>query len=119
MLTENRIDQFKTDVAGMKVKTPGGRRDNLMQGAGALLMVVGVVAAYIVYQSSTNQSDARNIQSQIILSIFFLTLSVLGAALFVFASLARFLRVWLLRQVYESQEQVERVVTALRSTPTP
>lgn len=119
MLTENRIDQFKADVASMKVKTPGGRRDTLIQGAGVLLMVVGAVAAYIVYQSSTSQSDPRNIQSQIILSIFMLTLSVIGAALFVFASLTRFLRLWLLRQVYESQEQVERVVTALRSNATP
>ena len=119
MLTENRIDQFKADVASMKVKTPGGRRDSLMQGAGVVLMLVGVVAAYIVYQASTNQSDPRNIQSQIILAIFMLALSVVGAALFVFASIARFLRVWLLRQVYENQEQVERVVTALRSSPTP
>jgi hypothetical protein len=119
MLTENRIDQFKADVSAMKVKTPGGRRDSLMQGAGALLMIVGVVAAYIVYQSSTTQSDARNIQSQIILAIFMLALSVLGAALFVFASLARFLRVWLLRQVYENQENVERLATALRSNSTP
>ena len=54
-MTENRIDQFKADVSAMKVKTPGGRRDSLMQGTGALLMVVGVVAAFIVYQSSTNQ----------------------------------------------------------------
>jgi uncharacterized membrane protein len=119
MLTENRIDQFKADVATMKVKTPGGRRDTLIQGAGALLMVVGAVAAYIVYQSSTTQSDARNIQSQIILALFFLTLSVIGAALFVFASLTRFLRLWMLRQVYESQEQVERVAAALRSSSTP
>jgi uncharacterized membrane protein len=119
MLTENRIDQFKADVSAMKVKTPGGRRDNIMQGVGGLLMIVGAVAAYITYQSSTTQSDARNIQSQIILSIFFLILSVIGAALFVFASLTRFLRVWLLRQVYEGQENIERVVTALRSSSTP
>jgi uncharacterized membrane protein len=119
MLTENRIDQFKADVAAMKVKTPSGRRDALMQGLGALLMVIGVVAAYIVYQASTSKTDSRDIQSEIILSIFFLALSVLGAALFTFASLARFLRVWLLRQVYESQEQVERVAAALRSNSTP
>jgi hypothetical protein len=44
---------------------------------------------------------------------------VLGAALFVFASIARFLRVWLLRQVYEGQENIERLATALRSNSTP
>jgi len=119
MLTENRIDQFKADVSAMKVKTPGGRRDSIMQAAGAVLMVVGVVAAFIVYQASTNKSDPRDIQSEIILAIFLLALSVLGAALFVFASIARFLRVWLLRQVYEGQENIERLATALRSNSTP
>ena len=114
MLTGNRIDQFKADVAEMRVKTTGSRRDGILQGVGAAMMVVGVVVAFIVYQSSTSEADPRNIQSEIILAITMLALSVLGAALFVAASLARFLRLWLLRQVYEGQEHVERVVSALR-----
>jgi hypothetical protein len=114
MLTDSRIDQFKSDVADMRVKSNRGRRDSALQILGVVLMIVGVVVAFIVYQSSTNEGDARNIQSDIILAITMLALSVLGAALFVFASIARFLRLWLLRQVYESQEQVERVLTAVR-----
>jgi hypothetical protein len=114
MLTDSRIDQFKADVATMRVKTNRGRRDSALQVVGLVLMIVGVVVAFIVYQSSTNEGDARNIQSDIILAITMLGLTVLGAALFVFASVARFLRVWLLRQVYEGQEQVERVLASVR-----
>jgi uncharacterized membrane protein len=77
-------------------------------------MIAGVVVAFIVYQSSTNEGDARNIQSEIILAITMLGLSVIGAALFIFASLARFLRLWLLRQVYEGQENVARVLAAVK-----
>ncbi len=113
-MTDNRIDQFKADVAELKVKTNRGRRDSALQGLGLVLMIVGVVVAFIVYQSSTNESDPRNIQSEIILAITMLALSVIGAALFIFASLARFLRLWLLRQVYEGQEHVVRVLAALR-----
>ncbi len=113
-MTDNRIDQFKADVADLKVKTNRGRRDSTLQILGVVLMVVGVVVAFIVYQSSTSQSDARNIQSEIILAITMLALSVIGAALFIFASLARFLRLWLLRQVYEGQENVVRVLAAVR-----
>jgi uncharacterized membrane protein len=113
-LTDNRIDQFKADVADLKVKTNRGRRDSTLQILGLVLMIVGVVVAFIVYQSSTDEADARNIQSEIILAITMLALSVIGAALFVFASLARFLRLWLLRQVYEGQENVVRMLAALR-----
>ena len=113
-MTDNRIDQFKADVAELKVKTNRGRRDSALQSLGLVLMIVGVVVAFIVYQSSTNESDPRNIQSEIILAITMLALSVIGAALFIFASLARFLRLWLLRQVYEGQENVVRVLAALR-----
>jgi heme/copper-type cytochrome/quinol oxidase subunit 2 len=113
-LTDNRIDQFKSDVADLKVKTNRGRRDSMLQILGIVLMVVGVVVAFIVYQSSTNESDSRNIESEIILAITMLALSVIGAAVFIFASLARFLRLWLLRQVYEGQENVARVLAAVR-----
>jgi uncharacterized membrane protein len=113
-LTDNRIEQFKADVADLKVKTNRGRRDSTLQILGVVLMVVGVVVAFIVYQSSTNESDPRNIQSEIILAITMLALSVIGAAVFIFASLARFLRLWLLRQVYEGQENVARVLAAVQ-----
>lgn len=113
-MTENRIDQFKADVADLKVKTNRGRRDSTLQVVGLVLMIVGVVVAFIVYQSSTNEGDPRNIQSDIILAITMLGLSVIGAAVFIVASLSRFLRLWLLRQVYEGQENVARVLLAAR-----
>jgi uncharacterized membrane protein len=113
-LTDNRIDQFKSDVAALKVKTNRGRRDSTLQIVGLVLMIVGVVVAFIVYQSSTDESDARNIQSQTILAITMLGLSVIGAAVYIVAALARFFRLWLLRQVYEGQENVARMLAAVR-----
>ena len=113
-MTDNRIDQFKSDVAALKVKTNRGRRDSTLQIVGLVLMIVGVVVAFIVYQSSTDESDARNIQSQTILAITMLGLSVIGAAVYIVAALARFFRLWLLRQVYEGQENVARMLAAVR-----
>ena len=113
-MTDNRIDQFKSDVADLKVKTNRGRRDSTLQILGLVLMIVGVVVAFIVYQSSTNEGDARNIQSETILAITMLGLSVIGAAVYIVAALARFFRLWLLRQVYEGQENVARVLAAVR-----
>jgi hypothetical protein len=44
-----------------------------------------------------------------------LALAVAGAAVFLRYSLARFLRFWLLRQLYEGQAQVDRLVGELRA----
>ena len=42
-----------------------------------------------------------------------LALAVAGAAVFLRYSLARFLRFWLLRQLYEGQSHIDQVVAAL------
>ena len=43
-----------------------------------------------------------------------LGVTVIGGALFLFASLARFLRLWLLRQLYEGQAHLDTLVAAVR-----
>jgi hypothetical protein len=60
-----------------------------------------------------DKSDDRDIQSLIILAVAMLALAVAGAAVFVRYSLARFLRFWLLRQLYEGQAHMDRLVGAL------
>jgi hypothetical protein len=112
--TSNRIDQFKSDIAEMKLKTGTSSRERGLQVLGALLMIAGIAVAFGAYQSSLNQNDARDIQSNIAMAIGGLTLTVTGAALFLRYSLARFLRLWLLRQMYEGQAHIDQVVEAVR-----
>ena len=50
------MDQFKSDVSEMKLKTGTASRDTLLQVSGALLMVVAVVVALITY--SARAADA-------------------------------------------------------------
>jgi membrane-anchored glycerophosphoryl diester phosphodiesterase (GDPDase) len=113
METNSRIDQFKSDVVDMKLKTGNRNQETLLLALGVALMVVGIVVALLCYSASLNQSDVRNIQSYLILSVAMLALSVLGAALFLRYSIAKFLRLWLLRQLYEGQANVDRMVEAL------
>jgi len=114
MLAEERREQFKADVAQMKLRTGRSRLDVVLQVLGALMMVAGTAAAFITYEASSSQNDPRDIASQQILAISFLALVVVGSALFLFGSVARFLRLWLLRQLYEGQAHVEQLVSALR-----
>jgi hypothetical protein len=111
--TSDRMDQFKSDVSEMKLKTGTANRDTMFQVAGAVLMVVAVVVALITYSASLNQSDTRDVLSSGILAVAMLGVAVLGAAIFLRYSMARFLRLWLLRQLYEGQANVDRVVDAV------
>jgi hypothetical protein len=111
---EDRVGQFKADIAKLKVRTGNARRDGVVQIVGAVLMAIGPIAALLVYQSSRSQSDPRDIQSETILALAFVAIAVVGAAMFLFASLAKFLRFWLLRQLYEGQGHIDQVVAAVR-----
>jgi uncharacterized membrane protein len=111
-----RIARLQQEAANLNVAT-SARRDGLYQVAGAVVMAIGVVVAFVAYQLSLGKDDARDIQSLIILAVAMLTLAVAGAAVFLRYSLARFLRFWLLRQLYEGQANIERLVEALPPAP--
>jgi hypothetical protein len=115
----DRIARLEQEAANLQVGT-SAKRDGLYQVAGAVAMVLGVVVAFVAYQVSLGKDDARDIQSLIILSVAMLALAVIGAAVFLRYSLARFLRFWLLRQLYEGQAHIDRVVEAVgRARPAP
>jgi hypothetical protein len=114
MLAEEQRTQFKAEVARLKLKGGPPRRDGLLQVIGGGLMAAGTIAVFVVYELSLSQKDPRNISSQQILATGFLALALVGAALFVAGSLARLLRLWLLRQLYESQAHVDQLEAAIR-----
>jgi hypothetical protein len=114
MSTNARIDQFRADVSEMNLKPGTAGRDTLFMAIGGVLMAVGVIGAFLAWQVSLNQDDVRDVQSGVILAITFLAIGVAGAALFVRYSIARFLRLWLLRQLYEGQANTDRLVDAIR-----
>lgn len=109
----NRIDQFKSDVTELNLKAGNAGREKIFAAFGVLLMLIGIGGAFLAFVSSGNLNDARDVQSQIVYAIAFLTLSVFGAALFLRYSLAAFLRMWLLRNLYEGQANTDRIVEAI------
>jgi hypothetical protein len=117
--TNGRIDRFRTEAAELNLKTSSQSRDSLLQGLGLALMVIAVVVAFVAYQASLGSSDSRDIQSYIVLAVAMLALAVLGGALFLRYSMAKFLRFWLLRQLYEGQAHVDQVVAAMGQTGQP
>ncbi len=113
VVTDDKIEQFRTAVAELKLRTSRTRGDLVRQVIGGLLMLGGFVAGLIIYEQSLSQSSALNLASEQILALAMLGLVVIGAALFVSASLARFLRFWMLRQLYEGQAHIDQLVDTI------
>lgn len=110
VVTDDKIEQFRATVGELKLKTSRTRGDLARQVIGGLLMLGGFVAGLIVYEQSLSQSSSLNLQSEQILALTMVGVVVIGAALFVSASISRFLRFWMLRNLYEGQAHIDRLV---------
>jgi len=111
--TDDRTARFKEEIADMKLKTDRTRSDRVWQAVGALLMVGGIALAFGAYIASLNVTstpgsnvDVLNSNSYLPLAIAGLAIAVAGGFVFLRYSLGRFLRFWLLRQIYEQQRVV-------------
>ena len=109
----HRVEQFKSDVGEMKLKAGNAGRERLAGIVGLILMLVGPIGSFLLWQSSMNLSDPRDLQSSLIGAVMCLAVSVLGAGLFVRYAFANFLRMWLLRRLYEGQANADRIVEAI------
>lgn len=114
METNDRVERFKAEAAELNLKAGNPARDGQVQILGAILMVAGIVVAFLAYQSSLGSEDSRDVISFVSLAVFGLTLGVVGAALFIRYSLGKFLRLFLLRQMYEGQSHLDHVVEAIK-----
>ncbi len=106
--SHERVEQFKQEIADMKVRDPSTGRDRVWLRVGIAFMVIGlgiVIGAYFMSHGTNNpleQNDA------LVLSIGGLTAAVVGGAIFVRYSIASFMRFWLARFVYEQPAQTDR-----------
>jgi len=111
---DGRIDQFRSDIDDLKIAGSGQGEQRLLV-VGIVLMVAGVALAILgavqVGASGGSAADQRAYMAQG--SLLGLTLAVVGAALFVRYSFARYLRFWLIRSTYEGRANADRVVSAI------
>lgn len=115
MMTDERRAEFYEAVADQKIKTGTSRGDSVARIVGILAMVAGLVGVFVAYNASLSQDDTRDIASGQIQAIAFLALTIIGAAVYVVAGLARVLRVWLLRQLLEGQAQADQLAAVVAS----
>ena len=114
--TNPRIEQFRSEVADLDIKTPADSGERTYLLVGIVLMVVG---GGLIFSGYWGASGTGVLAEQIpyVLSGGFLGLGVMlvGAAMFVRYSLSRYLRYWLIRTIYEERTQADKVVESLGS----
>lgn len=102
-MAPDRRAKFEADIAQIRVRTSDAGSESRLIAAGAGATILGIVIAIVAYATSTSQADSREVISSVILGVVGLCLVVGGAALFLRYSISRFMRVWLLRLIYEQQ----------------
>ena len=115
-----RVEQFKREIAQMKLRDPATARDRNLLRLGVTLLVAGAVIPFVALMLSRSTTNPLEQRDWVILALGGVALAVVGAALFVRYSTAQLLRFWLARLVYEDQAQTDRVVEAIaarRSAP--
>ena len=112
---EARIEQFRTEVDGLKLKGSSGEGEQRLLIVGIVLTALGIALAILgavqVGASGGSPADQRAYMAQG--SFLGLALIIAGVALFIRYSLARYMRFWLIRLTYESRANTDRVVDAI------
>ncbi|MDZ7733326.1 MAG: hypothetical protein U5R31_09620 [Acidimicrobiia bacterium] len=112
--SEQRVEQFKEEIAAMNVGGTSGGGERSLLIVGIVLAVLGVVLVLAGWWGASGESTVAQ-QFPYLLSggVLGLAFVVAGAVLFARYSMSRFLRFWLVRLIYEQQAQTDRIVEAL------
>lgn len=103
MTEPDRAQRFREEVAKLRTRTDTTAVERRMLRAGWVLMALGVAVCLAAWLSSMSQAYMEDQLESIVLAISGLGLVVAGAAVFLRYSLGRFLRLWLLRLIYEAR----------------
>jgi hypothetical protein len=113
MTSQDRIEQFKSEVADLKLKTSTGGAEQAAGKAGIIFMVLAVIVGFGAYIQSTSAENALDQSELVILALACVALAVFGAALYISTKVITFWRFWMLRQMYEHQAHLDQLVERL------
>jgi len=112
----DRIEQFKADIAQLKIADPSSNRDPLAARLGVGAMVLGIalgVYAYVLSYGADADNPAAQQRDAIIVALIGTSVAIVGGALYLKGALAGFLRFWLVRDLHERRAQTDRLLAGL------
>jgi hypothetical protein len=109
----DRIEQFKADLAELRITDPSTSRDQLAVRLGLGGLLVGVVLPVVAYVMSHGTTNPLAQRDALVLAVIGLAFAVAGGALYLKGALAGFLRFWLVRDLHERRAQTDRLLDRL------
>ncbi len=109
----DRIEQFKADIAELRITDPSTARDRLAVRAGLGGLAAGIalpVSAYVMSHGTTNPLTQRD---ALVVALIGVSCTVAGMALYLKGALSGFLRFWLVRDLHERRAQTDRLLASL------
>ena len=106
----DRVEQFKADLANLKVADPSAAKDRLAVRLGLAGMAAGVVLPLVAYAMSHGTTDPLAQRDALVLAVLGVSLAMVGGALYLKGALAGFLRFWLVRDLHERRAQTDRLL---------
>jgi hypothetical protein len=111
---EERVDEFKNEIAQMRIRPPEDANERVWLIAGLVLPLLGILAIFLGWWGASGSAyPAEQLPYVISGGLLGIGLIVAGAALFVRYSMTRYMRFWLLRVIYEERAQTDRAVASL------
>ena len=111
METSKRIEEFQKEVQNLQVTGGQANPEKRLLVAGLVIGILGiilVVAAFLVSRGTpTDQPWAQ--RDMIIMGMLGVSLTFVGAALYLANKLTRFFRYWLVRLIFEHRAQIDRI----------
>ena len=113
--SENRIEQFKNEIAELQVKTSGkASSERAASTFGVVLMSAAIIIGIGSFVQAGQQDNSLDQNELIVLALACISMAIVGAALWIRTALVRFWRFWMLRSLYEGQAHLDEVVRAIR-----
>jgi len=78
----DRIEQFKADIADLRIADPSASRDHLAQRLGLVGLALGVVLPIVAYAMSHGTTNALTQRDAIVVALLGVSCAVAGGALY-------------------------------------
>ena len=114
VLSGARLEQFEAEITKLKVKGGRADRERLLVILGALATIAGFIVIAIGITGVRNATDQLSQGDSMSTTILGVGIAIVGAVVWARCSLSRYLRYWLVRDLYEQRASTDRIVEAIK-----
>ncbi len=113
VLSGPRLEQFEEEIRRLKVKGSRAEPERAFLVIGILALIAGFIVAVVGITGVRNAGDALEQGDSLALTILGVGIAIVGAVIWARHSLSRYLRYWLVRELYEQRASTDRIVEAI------